>query len=223
MAVELKSHTLQLAATGQRLRIQFDPAVVSPAPVEWFGGVLQGMANDGSRFEAGQTMQVGWSVVRLEAADDGPLEFREPDFRSMPVKWMPGLSNTLVHMALHKEIVESVLQPEELTIPGMRQSCVACNRIGTEPGFDMERQEPRGEDSGWFFGCLKQEHDHQAPVNLVRMSLYEIVVRRTRAALPFLAMPPGSLVALDLGQRSITRYGIELEPKPGSRLSRMPP
>lgn len=221
--VELKDRLMQIGPGAQLLRIQYDPAVVSPTHVEWFGQLLQDMASSGSRFEPGQTMQAGWSVVRFELADDGVLEFREPDFRSMPVKWVPGLSTTLVHLALHKEIVESVLPVEELAIPGMRQSCVACSRIGIEPGFYMDRSDPRGEDSGWFFGCLKQDHDHQAPANLIKMSLYEIVVRRIRAALPFLAMPLGSLVLLDLGRRSVSRYDLELEPKPGSLLSRMPP
>jgi len=221
--IVLKDRLMQLGPSAQLLRIQYDPAVVSPTHVEWFGQLLQDMASGGSRFEPGQTMQAGWSVVRFEVADDGVLEFREPDFRSMPAKWVQGLSTTLVHLALQKEIVASVLPVEELAIPGMRQSCVTCSRIGSEPGFYMDRSDARGEDSGWFFGCLKQDHDHQARNNLISMSLYEAVVRRVRAALPFLAMPPGSLVLLDVGRRSVSRYDLELEPKPGSLLSRMPP
>jgi hypothetical protein len=223
MTVVLKDRLMQLGPGGQLLRIRYDPAVVSPEYVESFGRLLQDMASSGTRFDGGQTMQAGWSVVRFEVAGDGVLEFREPDFRSMPVKWVPGLSTTLMHMGMQKEIVESVLPVEELTIPGMRQSCVTCSRIGTEPGFYMDRSEPRGEDSGWFFGCLKKDHDHHARANLMSMSLYEAVVRRVRAALPFLAMPAGSLVLLDLGRRSVSRYDLELEPKPGSLLSRMPP
>jgi hypothetical protein len=222
MTLELKERLIELAP-GKRVRIQFDSAVVSPANVEWFGGVMQRMASDGSRFESGQTMELGWSVVRLEAAHDGVLEIREPDFRSMPTKWLPGVSNSLVHMALHRDIVESVLPVDEMAIPGMRQSCIVCNETGDEPGFFMDRTEPRGQDSGWFFGCLHRGHNHETPANLLKMSLYELVVRRARAALPFLALPTGSMVALDVGRRSVSRYDIGLEPKPGSLLSRMPP
>src|SRR5688572_14156459 len=109
MTVVLKDRLMQLGPGGQLLRIQYDPAVVSPEYVEWFGRLLLDMASGGTRFEPGQTMQAGWSVVRFEVAVDGVLEFREPDFRSMPVKWVPGLSTTLMHMGMQKEIVASVL------------------------------------------------------------------------------------------------------------------
>lgn len=208
---------------GQRVRMQFDPSVVSPSQVDWFGSVLRDMAASGSRFANGQTMQAGWSVLRFEAAADGVLELREPDFRSMPVKWLPGLSTSLVHMALHRDIVESVMPVDEMAIPGMRQSCIVCNRVGAESGFFMDRSGPRGEDSGWFFGCFRKSHDHESAANLLKMSLYELIVKHARAALPFLALPNDTLVALDVGRRSVTRYGMELEPKPGSLLSRMPP
>jgi hypothetical protein len=123
MTIELKERLIELEPGGKRVRLQFDSAVVSAANVEWFGGVMQKMTSSGSRFGSGQTLELGWSIVRLDAAADGALEFREPDFRSMPAKWLPGLSASLVHMALQREVVESVLPAEELAIPGMRQSC----------------------------------------------------------------------------------------------------
>jgi hypothetical protein len=219
----LKALTIQLGADAQqRLRLHYDPDVISIANVDWFANTLQVMVNNGSRFEGGQTMQIGWSVVRFEQAAD-LLELREPDFLSMPTKWLPGISKSLQHLALHRDVVESVLPVEELAIPGMRQSCLACNRIGDGNGFFMHRTEFSGQDSGWFFGCFDREHNHDDAANLLRMSLYEVVVRRVGAALPFLALPLESMVALDRGRRSIYRYDLALEPKPGSCLANTAP
>lgn len=219
----LKALTIQLGGDArQRLRLQYDPDVISIANVDWFANTLQVLAGNGSRFEAGQTMDIGWSFVRFEQVAD-VLEFREPDFLSMPTQWLPGISRSLQHLALHRDIVESVLPVEEIAIPGMRHSCLACNQIGDGNAFFMHRTEFSGQNSGWFFGCLDREHDHDDAANLLKMSLYEVVVRRVRPALAFLALPLESMVALDRGRRSIYRYDLELEPKPGSCLAIAPP
>ena len=43
----------------------------------------------------------------------------------------------------------------------------------------MTRSDPTDSaDSGWFVGCLADDHDHQQPANLTRVSLYEAFLRQ---------------------------------------------
>jgi hypothetical protein len=52
-------------------------------------------------------------------------------------------------------------------------------------------------DSGWFFGCRRPQHElaHTDPQALRKDSLYAHACR-IQAALPFLAMPVGTVILL---------------------------
>src|SRR5215510_2680307 len=87
------------------LVLAFDSILEDDA--RWFAGSLEEMVRSGSRFEAGQTLQIGWSIAWFVTAKNDTLGFEEPDMKSMPVLRQPGLTNSLAHLRLHKDTLES--------------------------------------------------------------------------------------------------------------------
>lgn len=179
------------------LALAYDPAQVLESDVRWFASTLEWMVGSGSRFGAGESVQLGWSALWVSEMEDGVLGFEEPDMRSMPVMRQPGLTQTLRHLRLHKDVVESVLPADAAAFPSFRQACLVCTRLASSAGFIMDRQNPADADSGWFIGCRDKDHSHNQPDNLEKVSLYEAAIVHCPAALPYLALPAGILVAFD--------------------------
>ena len=201
-------------------RIVYDPAVVVvPGDVRWFRGWLEDSVAAGARYEPGQTCQVGWMAVEVQEHRSGDLTLWEPDLRTVPVRWTEGVSRTLAHLRLQKDVVESVLTAEDLSFSSWRQSAIVCTRLARGQGIVLERSEPDGANSGWFCGCQEEGHDHQSPSELRRVSLYEAAVRQAPQIIPYLALPAGVLVGVGTGAPLMFRDGETLEFRPGSYLA----
>jgi hypothetical protein len=201
-------------------RIAYDPAIVVIADdAKWLLGWLEESVAQGTRYVAGQTCQIGWitTEVRLDGDD---LSIWEPDMRRLPIEWSESVSHTLAHLRIQKDVVESVLGPGDLSFPSMRESAIICDRLGQGEGIVMERVEPAGADSGWFFGCTEDGHDHNDAAELRRVSLYEAVARHAPHIIPYLALPPGILVSIGAVDPVLYREGEPLLPRPGSYLDR---
>src|SRR5262245_15033582 len=63
------------------LVLGFDPAAVLETDALWFAGTLEQMVQSGSRFQEGQSLQIGWSVAWFVALPNGNLGFEEPDMK----------------------------------------------------------------------------------------------------------------------------------------------
>lgn len=200
-------------------QICYDPAIVVVADdAVWLLDWLEGAVAEGARFETGQTCQIGWMLAEVRLHESGDLTLWEPDMRSLPVEWSPTISNSLAHLRIQKDVVESVLSPEELLFPSMRQSAIICTRLEQGDGVLMERVKPTNSDSGWFCGCQEGVHDHNNPAELRRVSFYEAAVRYAPQIIPYLALPPGVLVSMDDGTLFVFHDGEPLEIRPGSYL-----
>jgi hypothetical protein len=201
-------------------RIAYDPAVVVIADdVKWFLGWLEESVGGGARYAAGQTCQIGWAITQVRH-DGDDLSIWEPDMRDLPIAWSESVSYTLAHLRIQKDVVESVLDPDELSFPSMLESAVICDRLGQGEDLVMERVEPAGADSGWFFGCREDGHDHNDAAELQRVSLYEAVIRHAPQIIPYLALPPGILVGVGPGGPTLFHQGEPLHPRPGSYLAK---
>jgi hypothetical protein len=185
------------------------------ADARWFAGILEQMVQSGSRFQPGQSLQIGWSVAWFVALPNKTLGFEEPDMKSMPLVRQPGLTHSLRHLRLHKDTLESVLYSDALSLPSLQQSCLICTRLAHSSSFFMDRRQPQGADSGWFIGCQADEHDHNDPTTLRTVSLYEAVVIICPRALPYLAFPPRATIAVDEAL-SFFMDGEPLEVREGS-------
>jgi hypothetical protein len=203
-------------------RIQYDPKVV---PVEndvrWFLAWLEEAVARGQRFVDGQTCQVGWLITQIRAIDDGSLAIWEPDMKEVPVAWIDSVSHTLHHLRLQKDVCESVLNASDLSFPSMRQSAIVCTRLGPVGSIRMDRAKSSDTISGWFCGCRQEDHNHNDPAELRRVSLYEVAVRYTPRVIPFLALPVGTLLQVRDDGLELFLQDQRLHPKPRSFLARV--
>ncbi len=188
--------------------------------LNWFMGWLEQSVVEGRRFESGQTCQVGWLVLEVRLNSDGTFSLWEPDLQAMPIVWKESVSTTLMHLRIQKDVVESVLSASELSFPSMRQSAIICSRLKKSKSLVLERSQPKGHASGWYFGCRDADHNHNDVSNLQCVSLYEAVVECAPQVVPYLALPDGTLVCVDTdASPSIFKDGEPLNFKPESLLA----
>jgi len=201
-------------------QIAYDQALI---PVEddvhWFIGWLENSVAQGKRITPGQTCQVGWIVTEVRLGESGSLSLWEPDMRQVPVVWTESVTNTLAHLRLQKDVVESVLSASDLSFPSMLQSSIVCARLGQTEGLVLERTKPSESDSGWFCGCRGGNHDHNNAGELRRVSLYEAAVRYAPQIVPYLALPAGVLIGISGGAPKVFQDGKPLVFKPESFLA----
>jgi hypothetical protein len=186
--------------------------------LNWFLDWIENEVAIGRRFLPEQTIQVGWSVLEIRQRTDGTLGLFEPDFESMPVKFVDSVSNTLLHLFIQKSVAESLGLVAELDVPSLRDSAIICTDFGSTGGFVMSRTSTKAGDSGWFFGCNNSKHDHQSQDALRRVSVYEAMTRHEAGAIPFLGLPPDTFVGFGDGVPYFSRRDVELEIRPGSYL-----
>lgn len=201
-------------------RVTYDPtAVVISSDAEWLLGWLQDSVAEGALYKPEQTCRIGWGVTQVRLHPSGDLCLWEPDMQSMPIEWVEGVTTTLAHLRAQKDVVESVLGGEELSFPSLEQSAIICSRLGRDSKVVMERAVREGADSGWYFGCQDDDHDHNDATELRRVSLYDVAARYAPQIVPYVALPPGVLVALGKGMPILFRDGEPLEFRPGSYLA----
>lgn len=201
-------------------RVSYDPTIVHVnEDAEWLVNWLAQSVAAGTRFAPGETCQIGWSMLEFRQTEDGELSLWEPDMRSMPVVWGEGVSSTLAHLRIQKDVVESVLDADDIAFPSMCHSVLICTRLARSAGIIMERADSAGTDSGWFFGCRANDHDHNNAAELLRVSIFEAVVNHAPTVVPYLALPPGSLLGIGTSAPIMFLHGVPLVCKPGSILA----
>jgi hypothetical protein len=166
----------------------------------------------GKYFQPGETIQIGCGILRFERAASGGLELWEPDYRSFPVVFRPQITATIRQLSRQSDTSHSV--PEGLfqraECPSILQSAIVCSEFSTPAsGYMMKRDTASGNDSGWFIGCLGN-HDHQNPANLVRESLYRVLLSSQDLA-DFLHLPSGCAVQYCPG-KFLVLYDEQMEP-----------
>jgi hypothetical protein len=188
--------------------------------LESFFAWLESEVATGKRFLPDQTVQVGWSQLKIFQRDDGTLGLLEPDFKSMPMVFVDSVSKTLEHTLEQKSVVESLGLEARLDLPLLTKSATMCTNFGTTPEILLSRTSPMGFDSGWFFGCAKTEHDHQSGDNFRRLSLYEAAVRLDERIIPYLGLPSGVEILI---KNEVPRFSFrnkEIPIKPNSYLQK---
>ena len=168
-----------------------DDASVFERQVKWLLDWLEEEVSRGKQFLPDQTVQVGWSVLKVGRRADESLALFEPDFKSVPMVFVDNVSKTLVHLLIQKSVTESLGLENEISLPSLRESAIICTDFGTGKGVFLDRAKPSGHASGWFFGCSNAQHNHQAAQNLRLVSLYEACVLLDETVIPYLGLPAG--------------------------------
>lgn len=198
-------------------RIVFDSRQVIEPDVDWLTKFLSQNVASGTRFKPGETVQIGWVILKIESNEEGTLSLFEPDFVEIPINFVESVTQTLVQLRLQKSVAESVDLEDQIAFPSLRQSCLICTRVKDRAGFMMERFEMRENDSGWYLGCFDEDHDHNNPDNLQRVSLYDAACGMLMCV-PFLPLPAQTLVKVDGANLTISYKNQTLTPKSNSFL-----
>ena len=196
------------------------PDVVVPAGAayragaEWILNDIEGQIRGGTTFNAGETIQMGWMTLLISAKQSGELEILEPKFGSMPVQWVRGANNTIRDFTIQREVCDQVRV--DTAYPSMRQSAVTSpNFMKDNQEFELSRDASKGNDSGWVF----REGGYRGS-NGTLSSLYQIAIA-VPAVIPFLALPPGSVVKRSAVGLKISVGRSEISDKESDFLGRL--
>jgi hypothetical protein len=202
--------------------LEADESIVPDFYLNRIVETIETMVERGSVFKPGETFQIGWMLTLVQSLDDSRLTLHEPDMQAMPIRWIPGITETLRQMMVQLHTLDSFALRQEINIPSARDSLLVCTQY-TNPDFFMERFMPSEEnaaDTGWFIGCLDTNHDHNDPANLRCISVYEAFIRQ-RGIQNFMAFPFGSIILVDQSGLKVAKNGKELAIVPGSFLDRI--
>jgi hypothetical protein len=201
------------------ITIQLAEGVPVPDLERTLLGFFERSVAEGARFLPGQTVQMGWALLRMLERPDGTLGVEEPSMETES-GWNERVDQSLMATWTQKEIASSLGLVDRLTFPQQVQSGIVCDRLLDGEVFVLTRAEPDGEDSGWFFGCADESHDHGNPENLSAVQLISIA-HRLPFTRQFLALPPGVVVVIKGPGRIRARVWLDdeaIEPGEGSYL-----
>ena len=199
--------------------ISYDDRVVIQPDIDWLLTFLERQVSEGVRYQPGETVQIGWMFVKV-GESEGKLELTEPDLQRVPIVFVSGVTRTLSILRLQKSVAESLGLVDRMEFPTLPEGAIKCSRFEREDDFVMARSQPRHPNSGWFFGCCDPDHDHNAPQNLWKTSLYQEVCER-RLCAAFLALPVDSAIQVS-GKKVEAWFGNEELPiLPGSFLAQL--
>ena len=168
----------------------------------------------GTRFRAGETVQVGWMTLLLKETADGALDVHEPRLGSMPVAWARGAHETYRHLMLQDELCRQLgVEPD---YPSLRQSGIVSPQALTQGvAVAASRDAPGGSDSGWVF----RDAGYDGADGRL-LSLFEIA-----SALPaivvLLALPAGAAARIEGRHLAIACGGKSLSTADNEFLRRL--
>jgi hypothetical protein len=188
---------------------------VIAADVAWLTQTLERWVQGGRRFAVGETIQLGWTLLKLHDGEGDTLELLELAPGPAPISWGISVTTALADLRLHKDVCESYFGDGFISFPFIADECVVCTNVEMTDEILMDRVKSAGSDSGWFIGCRDDGHDHQNPSSLVRISLHE-AVRRCPGARMFVALPPETLVATGPAETALFHRAQRIAARPGS-------
>ncbi len=199
-----------------------EPDGIADSHIESLLAGLESMVHSGSVFRVDQTFQHGWMLTLIQELSDGSLTLHEPDMLSIPIKFVPGVTETVRHMMVQLFTLDSFsISREQMDIPSVRQSGIACDRYNLGDGFIMDRGAPSDDnDSGWFVGCADPDCDHNYPDNLQRVSLFQLFLGRP-AIRDWVTFPTGTLIQQYNCELNVFLDGRRLEVVAGSFTDQM--
>lgn len=169
----------------------------------------------GTRFSAGQTLALGGQVLRFVSRADGTLGLEEP-VPAPTEQWVEAVDRSVREVMLQKFICESVALPLSFHAPRASLLVSRCAQDADAVTLTrVDAGDAKAGLSGWVLSCAA-EHDHGD-----RFVLPVLALSALRPALvPFLALPPKSVVLVTAGPAHVFFDGQERPPLPGSFLAR---
>jgi hypothetical protein len=214
--------TTQCSKYGQpEIVFEVQTASIPEVDRQWLIRTLEEQVAGGSRFKAGETLQLGWMMNRFDKGEGGTLRLQEPDMKSMPIAFVDRMDNTLVTLRLQKDVAESFTEPVALQFPSLTDSMLVHRNYKWTNHLTLERHAPADADSGWviIYGTHAPTAEELA-ADYERVSVYEFAVAR-RQFIHLLAMPAGTVIEINDGQRDYFLNERPLTPRTGSYLQQL--
>ncbi len=182
----------------------------------------------GTKFLPGQTVQIGWSLLRLCDRDDGTLGVQEREL-SPDVQWSESVDRALADVWLQKEIAASVGLLESLAFPRQDDQALVteCALSGTDLVLTrLDAADVPPDFSGWMLACFS-EHDHGEHQQVPLLA----VAAMQPGLVQLLALPHGTSVLVMYREKAnapagslriephVFRGGKEILPQRGSYLA----
>ena len=108
--------------------IEADEIAVPDIYIRELVETIEQMVAEGTVFRAGESFQIGWMFTKVQENGPRHLTLEEPDMRSMPIQWIPGVTHTLRQRMLQVFMLDSVALRHEMQIPTILQSLIACTQ-----------------------------------------------------------------------------------------------
>lgn len=178
--------------------IAFEVVPEATELARWIVDYFVSQADIGEKFWDGQTIDVGWSVLRLQQVGDD-LVAHEPDFDSIPIRWCRGVNNTVRHLQLQKAVCDLFSCDPEF--PSIRHAGIVSPKFADSRDFTMSRDVPSASDSGWFFAELEDGEKNGEYCSLYQVALLKIEI------VPFLALPATSQIRIGPGSIEVSLNG----------------
>ncbi|HLL22586.1 MAG TPA: hypothetical protein VK427_10660 [Kofleriaceae bacterium] len=221
--------TTSCTAAGHR-EVTLQLAKPSPLPdlhrilIDYFEAAV----SRGMRFLPNQTIQLGWSVLRLCERDDGTLGVEERAL-APEVTWIEAVDRALADVWTQREIARSVGLADALAFPYQDDRALVANCVLEATELVMTRVS--GDDlpagfSGWMLACAR-DHDHgeRAYVPLIAVATMQPALVQllalphdTSVLVVFRWKPSGPSGAMRI-EPHIFRRGEEIIPAAGSYLA----
>jgi hypothetical protein len=166
------------------------------------------LSSQPKRITVGQTMHYGWTTLRFVSANHAEsgatlqIEELKYPFSYDDPSYIPGATQAIFLQALQ----DTALQRNRVTgvsiTPHSSHLAIVCRHVTPETiqtlrPLHIERNNaPEKRYSGWFIGCMEQEHNHDNPDELVLIHLIHLVTK-CPALFPYLSSPVGTALMLE--------------------------
>ena len=162
---------------------------------------------NGTKFKPGQTVLIGWAVLKLCERSDGTIGVMEREL-TPEVKWHESVDRALHDVWLQKEICASV--GLDLAFPRQDEMALV-SECAMEGACIMTRiaadELPQG-FSGWMFACT-EDHDHGERAQLPLLA----VAAMQPGLVQLLALPHGTSVLVMFREKPNAPKGmLRIEP-----------
>jgi len=221
--------TTKCSAAGHReFTVQFANKPPIPDLERMLISYFEAAVGRGTKFLPGQTIQMGWSILRICERTDGTLGVEERVL-APEVEWTEQVDRALKDMWLQREVNDSVGLLDALTFPRQDETALISECAMEADQIVMTRlnkgDTPDG-FSGWMLACT-EDHDHGERTQIPLLAIAAI----KPGLVQLLALPPDTSVlvlyrkkgdappgTLRIGPH-VFRNGVEIKPSEGSYLA----
>ncbi|MFM0418335.1 immunity protein Imm33 domain-containing protein [Paraburkholderia aromaticivorans] len=200
--------------------IRVSSPAIPEVDIAWLLGFIESYIASGARLNIGETMQIGWMLVRIEEGRAGALRLTEPDMRSFPVHFIDSVDHTLLHLRNQNDVVRSLSLATDPLFPSLRQSAVVHVNYKHANSVSMKREVADGLSSGWVITDTQDLAGLRDPARFLTTSLYQLGLDRPEL-IKFFALPPMLEVSVDNGRTRVCGPNGALSLVPGSYLSEL--